>query len=91
MARLLRSVFTKKFQALFERTRCFGVFLRLVDLPRSLPAGGRDRPTAADSPDIEIVGVIADTKYNGVRDPILNTVYLPAGQTETLVRLQNEE
>jgi hypothetical protein len=37
-----------------------------------------------------IVGVIADTKYNGVRDPILNTVYLPAGQSETLVRLQNE-
>ena len=30
---------------------------------------------------MEVVGVIADAKYNGVRDPILNTVYLPAGPT----------
>ncbi|HLK66059.1 MAG TPA: ABC transporter permease [Bryobacteraceae bacterium] len=34
--------------------------------------------------DMEIVGVIADTKYNGIRDPIPNTIYLPAGQGETL-------
>jgi hypothetical protein len=39
---------------------------------------------------MEIVGVIADTKHNGVRDPLLDTVHLPAGQTETLVGLQNE-
>ena len=27
--------------------------------------------------DMEIIGVIADTKYNGIRDPIPNTIYLP--------------
>jgi predicted permease len=33
--------------------------------------------------DMEIVGVIADTKYNGIRDPIPNAIYLPAGQGQT--------
>jgi predicted permease len=34
--------------------------------------------------DMEIVGVIADTKYRGIRDPIPNTLYLPAGQGQTM-------
>ena len=34
--------------------------------------------------DMEIVGVIADTKYNGIRDPIPNTIYLPASQSDSL-------
>jgi predicted permease len=34
--------------------------------------------------DMEIVGVIADTKYNGVRAPIPDTIYLPAGQGQTM-------
>jgi predicted permease len=32
------------------------------------------------TPDLEVVGVIADTKYGGLRDPIPRTVYLPMNQ-----------
>jgi len=35
-------------------------------------------------PDMEVVGVIADSKYNGIRDAIPNTIYLPAGQSQTI-------
>jgi predicted permease len=35
-------------------------------------------------PNIEIVGVIADTKYRGLRDPIPNTVYVPLDQARFL-------
>ena len=33
--------------------------------------------------DMEIVGVIADTKYNGIRAPVPNTIYLPESQART--------
>jgi predicted permease len=32
------------------------------------------------TPDLEVVGVIADTKYGALRDPIPQTVYLPMSQ-----------
>jgi predicted permease len=32
------------------------------------------------TPDMEIVGVIADTKYRGLREPVPNTLYLPIDQ-----------
>ena len=32
------------------------------------------------TPDLEVVGVIADTKYGGLRDPIPQAVYLPMSQ-----------
>jgi hypothetical protein len=35
-------------------------------------------------PDLEIVGVIADSKDNGIRDGIPNTVDVPVGQSQTL-------
>ena len=34
------------------------------------------------TPDLEVVGVIADTKYGGLRDPIPRTVYLPMSQAQ---------
>jgi predicted permease len=34
--------------------------------------------------DMQIVGVIADTKYNSIRAPVPNTIYLPAGQGQTM-------
>jgi putative ABC transport system permease protein len=38
----------------------------------------------AGTADVEIVGVIADTKYRGLRDPIPNTVYIPMEQARFL-------
>jgi putative ABC transport system permease protein len=35
------------------------------------------------TPDLEVVGVIADTKYGGLRDPIPQTVYLPMNQSQS--------
>jgi predicted permease len=49
---------------------------------------GRDpigtRVSVDGAKDVEIVGVIADTKYRGLREPTLNVVYLPIQQARTV-------
>ena len=43
------------------------------------PLGQRFRAGAANGPEHEIVGVVGDAKYNGVREQIWPTVYTPLG------------
>jgi len=43
---------------------------------------GRHVGVGSLTPDLEVVGVIADTKYGGLRDPIPQTVYLPVSQAQ---------
>jgi predicted permease len=43
---------------------------------------GKHVGVGSPTPDLEVVGVIADTKYGGLRDPIPPTVYLPMSQAQ---------
>lgn len=63
--------------AIVNETLARTVFGAQSPLGRHIGAG-----IAGGAADIEIVGVIADTKYGSLREAIPNTVYLPLGQTQ---------
>src|SRR6185503_12342374 len=45
---------------------------------------GRRIGVGSKQPDREIIGIIKDTKYRDLKEPIQRTIYVPFAQTETL-------